>query len=420
MQWQKVTLTVLAGILILTGVGATGWAADNNEVPWVKPPPTIEQLTGGKVHTGEVINAQNVDLVRPYLLESFVRDVQDGWTFTIAPTTPSALLVPPSAVKATMENIGKATVDANGTVVTRDGKPWPGGFPAPYPKTAAEVLANSLYHVADQVHTLADEFWIDPQGHKYKDVKMEFDEFNLNGRTCNPPLHYVPGYNTELLRELAYDIAPYDVQGISILSIIYNDQTKLPDAWGYIPVLRRVQRFSSAQRYDSMDGSDFRVGDANAFSDPISFWNLKLIARKPMLYPLDPGYPRPKPGVGIPLVKGKYPAGMTMQLRDVYLIEARPKDPDHIYSKKIIETDSAMWGSSGDFYDRQGKLWIGFHAIYSPHKDPCGNDVAAAAYIFHNYQTGSVTLNATYEYMLDDPNLTVDDFTLRRISTLSR
>jgi hypothetical protein len=182
-----------------------------------------------------------------------------------------------------------------------------------------------------------------------------------------------------------------------------------------------VQRFSSAQRYDSVDGSDLRAGDLNGFSDPLAFWNYRLIARKPMLFPISPGYPHPEKGAAnLKFIKGKYLEGMKMEVRDVYIIETTPKDPNHIYSKKILEIDAGTYLSLGDFYDKQGKLWIAFEAVFTPDTSPCGAKARPLAYLFRNFQTGSVTCDTVWEWRQDDPKIAADKFTLHYISTQSR
>ena len=422
MKRGKLTLALLAITLAFAGVSGSGWGADNSgEVPWVKPPSPIEQLTGGKVHTGDTITAQNVDLGAPYLLDSFVSDVKDGATITIAPTDPTSQILAEPIIKATIANADKADIAADGTVKTKDGKAWIGGFPAEFPKTAIEVMANSTYQYLDQNDNTGDELWINPEGKAYKNVTGAVGEYYMNGRTCTAPLGAVPGYEDEFRRDLIYDVAPYDVKGIAVLTVEYVDQSKLPDAWGYIPVLRRVQRFSSAQRYDSVDGSDLRAGDLNGFSDPLAFWNYRLIARKPMLFPISPGYPHPEKGAAnLKFIKGKYLEGMKMEVRDVYIIETTPKDPSYIYSKKILEIDAGTYLSLGDFYDKQGKLWIAFEPFFTPYTCPCGGNAWPLAYIFRNFQTGSVTYNAVWQWGPDDPKTTIDKYTLHYISSQSR
>lgn len=420
MEHGKVSLVFLAIVTVaVTGVSKPCWAAAGT-VPWVKRPPTIEQLTGGKVHTGEKITAQNVNLVAPYLLQSFVRDVKNGASFTIAPYTPTTDILEGPRIKATIANAGKDKISANGTVTAKDGKPWTGGgFPVEFPKNGLEVMVNQIYQYADQGDNRGDELWINPAGETYKVVNNLVGEFNMNGRSCVKPFGIVPGHEGEIRRDLIYDLAPYDVRGIAVLTIEYVDQSKLPNSWGYIPVLRRVQRFSSKQRYDSVDGSDLRAGDLNGFSDPLSLWSFKILARKPMLFPMSPGYPQARAGVHPKLVKGKYAPNMKMEVRDVYLIKAVPK-VDYIYSKKILEVDAGTYLSLGDFYDKQGKLWIAFEPFFEPTTDPCGPEARALAYIFRNFQTGSVTFIWITGWRFNDPAVHLDEFTLRYISTRGR
>jgi hypothetical protein len=296
-------------------------------------------------------------------------------------------------IRATKENLGRAQIGTDGTVLMADGKAWVGGFPAPEPKTGLEVMTNWRFKVADSDANDGKGYWINPEGETYKNPIVAFRVLNMTGRVCQEPKPYISGYEDQLTRELLLFQNPYDLKGVSVMSIIYVDQSKLPDSWGYVPVLRRVQRFSSGQRYDSVDGSDVRAGDANSFSDPLGLWEFKLIDRKPMLSVVTGGDEQAGAvpmNQTVPLLLGKYPQGARLELRDTYVVEAIPKDPSHIYSKKILFIDAATWQSwAGQFYDRQGAMWTAPSFWFRRRETECGNYAALTLVLFRNYQTGS-------------------------------
>ncbi len=411
-----------AAVAVAVLVSAIGAFAAEDEVFWVRRSPPIEQLTGGKIKTGDTVTAENVDLVKDLLSESMYRNIKDGGVLKINPTTPTTKLMLPSLLKATIENRGKAKVAPNGTVTTQDGGPWIGGFPVPEPKTAIEVMATRQYYQQDQQLDEFDNNWVNPKGDVYKKIIGQVAVAYMNGRVCEKPVPFVPGSEHELRRELIHDLDPYDVRGLSVLTVIYVDQDKLPDAWGYVPVLRRVQRFSSGQRYDSLDGSDLRAGDIGAFSDPLGTWDFTLIGRKPMLSTITVDSPLPKPREDIALIKGKYPRDATAEVRDTYVIEAKPKDPSHIYSRKMLYIDAGTWYAVGDFYDKQGNLWIGWHTHFMRGESPCGNYPRPTLFRLYNYQTGSGSFYNLYRFdQSPGPDvLPLDTFTLKWISTQTR
>lgn len=406
-------------IATLTMLGRSG--AVGQEVPWVKAVPTIEELSGGKIKNGGQVNAENVEAVKDLLSESNYRNIKDGAVLKVNPTTASAQMIVPPLVQATLDNQGKASIGADGTVTSQGGAPWIGGFPVLQPQTALEVMANRLYGDHDEVIDEYDNYWVNPAGETYKVIIGQVSQYYIDGRVCVDPKPIVEGFPGELARTLIHDLDPYDVKGLSVLSVLYVDQSKLPDSWGYIPVLRRVQRFSSAQRYDSADGSDLRSGDLGAFSDPLGLWDFTLIGRKPMLTNIATENPIPKKGKDIELIKGKYPRDAVAEVRDTWVIEAKPKDTSHIYSRKILYVDAGTYYSVGDFFDRQNNLWLGWHTLYVRDECPCGNFLRATLFRLYNYQTGSGSFYNLYRFDFNQPKvLSIKDFTLKKISSRGR
>ena len=61
--------------------------------------------------------------------------------------------------------------------------------------------------------------------------------------------------------------APFDARGIMLMSYRYKSadrpvaEAKNDDTWVYVPTLRRVRRISTAQRTDSISGTDFTFDD---------------------------------------------------------------------------------------------------------------------------------------------------------------
>ncbi len=406
--------------------GLSDAAGDHTGVWWARTPPSIEEVSGGKLHVGDKITKDNVDLVKHHMPEAFYLDTKDGAVWEIAPSTPGEKLIPPDLVKTTIENEGKAIVKENGTVLTQGGRPWIGGFPVPEPKTGIEVMANRQFKTADGHADQGKLEWVNPQGVTYKETIVNVRAINTTARVCQDPKPVLPGFEDQIARELLVFTDPYDVKGLSVLTVIYVDQNHLPDAWGYVPVLRRVQRFSSGQRYDSIDGSDLRAGDIDTFSDPLGMWDFNLTDRAFMFSVLTGGdkqagaRPQYK---DMSLIKGRYPADARVELRDTYLVEARPKDTSHIYSKKLLFIDAATyWSWLGQFYDRQGKLWYQFSLWFRRLENDCGNFPSLTWVPIINYQTGSATL-ALIPFYYRNPTkdlMNADMFSLKFIMSQGR
>ncbi|MCZ6463693.1 MAG: DUF1329 domain-containing protein, partial [Proteobacteria bacterium] len=76
-------------------------------------------------------------------------------------------------------------------------------------------------------------------------------------------------------RKFAFGVevdAPFDARGIMLMTYRYKSSdkpradSKNDDTWVYVPTLRRVRRISSAQRTDSVSGTDFTFDDLRSFN----------------------------------------------------------------------------------------------------------------------------------------------------------
>src|SRR6185437_3657306 len=92
---------------------------------------SIEAYTKGKLKPGDVLNADNVDIVKDLLDEVAYWQVKhDGRTIDlIATETDVTRLCATPYLEATLRNKGVHKIGADGNVWTKDGKPWIGGNP---------------------------------------------------------------------------------------------------------------------------------------------------------------------------------------------------------------------------------------------------------------------------------------------------
>lgn len=105
---------------------------------------SIEGYTKGKIKTGDIIDANNVqyvkDLLEPVRYEQILKQ---GRKLKVGKTTNEIMRLSPwEYIEATLKNNGKAGFDARGNVVNKaDGQPWIGGNPFPDPKNGLELFA---------------------------------------------------------------------------------------------------------------------------------------------------------------------------------------------------------------------------------------------------------------------------------------
>ena len=195
-------------------------------------------------------------------------------------------------------------------------------------------------------------------GKEYKRFIINLTQRRMTSRTTVPPIGSQKGYENELYRTNTLFMSPYDANGVVSLNIIYRDQAKLPEAYIYVPALRRVKRLSANQRADAILGTDLTNGDVDTFSDPLGMWDFKLLATKKLLSTQSNAVSaKGMLDKSLTLLAGYYPNPYSVaELRDTHIIEAIPRY-NTIYSKKILYIDAVTYRpTTAEFYDRQGQL----------------------------------------------------------------
>lgn len=352
------------GFLKTTGA-ATGFAllggGLDGFIPGPRPAqgqeiPTIEGLTRGQLKVGSTVTKDNVELVKNLLSPGSYEKVKMGMLMPIrATTTDPTLLLEPDWLEATERNRGQAVLDKNGQLVTKEGKPWIGGFPFLQPKSGLELMWNTV-----RGPTNADDYkYYSPgslikQGKVYRTFETFYGAISMTGRTVRDPKPNYPGHENELYRQIIIYQKPFDFKGAGFLTVRPYDQTKLEAIYGYIPALRRVLRLSTKQRWESPVGDDWFNSDYNYHNDPVLSWNWRIVETRPML------------GVHVteyadlaPLDAGRFARGLWELRPEVYVLEGVPKDPASPYSKKVLYVDKVLLSRvlCGDWYDKQGRLW---------------------------------------------------------------
>jgi hypothetical protein len=160
-------------------------------------------------------------------------------------------------------------------------------------------------------------------------------------------------------------VEPFDARGIMILSYRYKsadgplDDARNDDTWVYLPDLRRVRRISTAQRTDSVQGTDYTADDLRSFSGIPPQYSWECLGERKILGPMNTKY------LGYPYSEdynyGPYGfsfANDRWELRDTFLIRFDPKNDDHPYHHKDMYVDKNTYEPLYSFaYDRRKELW---------------------------------------------------------------
>jgi len=352
-----------------------------------------------QVPVGTQIDAGNVEQYKSMLPTGTYVNVKAGEVLKVIPTTPLDQLVDPKWLELTEANRGKAKMlDEAGTWGLADGSFWPGGYPFPGTDDPREIMANFQYHLTpDDIDTIpagghmGGFSLVNGEGKEYKRFIINLTQRRMTGRVWVPPLGAEPGYENELYRTNTLFFEPYDSKGVISMNVIYRDQAALPDAYVYVPVLRRVRRLSSSQRADAIQGSDLTAGDVDTFADPLGMWDFKLLGTETLLVNQN-GSPSSASMLdkSVQLVANYYPSPYAaVEFRQVHIIEATPRYST-IYSKKVLYVDSQTYRPAvGEFYDRQGQLLKTYEMNWSVREDfaPAPNWI-----VIKNQQTGNASV----------------------------
>ena len=181
-------------------------------------------------------------------------------------------------------------------------------------------------------------------------------------------------------------LAPFDARGIILLQYRYKasdgplDQARNDDTWVYVPDLRRTRRISTAQRTDSVQGTDFTFDDLRSFSGIPPQYSWECLGEMDIIAPMN------TTSLAYPYTEDQYnfgPYGFSFandrwELRKAWVLRFDPKNDDHPYHHKDLYIDKETTIPLYSFaYDRKQELWkiIWHNSRYS--EDWNGNDPKA-------------------------------------------
>jgi len=237
------------------------------------------------VSPGDVITAANRERVRGLIPDEIYRLVVESYAdlhMTIVPTEDYP--VHPKYVEATVKYACQAGLDEHGQIVN-----YTAGQPFPYSKWAVEATGHACDLTPEDpqfalklawnvnYRWLGGEISMPHWGQSYWRAKGDNTwrvaqgvyrrtYFSHRADLLPDTTSLEPGTDVEWA-EYTEMVAPFDVRGTAFLIYRYrNSREKPDDAWTYVPTLRRVRRVSTAEKADSIQGSDFTLEDFMLFS----------------------------------------------------------------------------------------------------------------------------------------------------------
>ena len=326
--------------------------------------------------SGMVINQSNVEQFKEILDESMYQFIKDGWT-EMKVTDTVAYELNSSYIEATKANLNKVTLGAQtgniqGFVA---GRPFPAEPNADDPRAGEKLAWNYKYG-----YNWGDSAAIYPFYWKFRDLnsakvertlKFNFHFLNLKHRVNDTPKPDLPKNPGNLFRAIYVQVLePFDVKNTQLLIHRYEDDLKQDNAWLYLGFQRRVRRLSTGQITDSFLGSDLMIEDFEGYNGRISDMTWTYKGTKNILLPFYKHNDQKltedhKMSDGYKFVayggKGGCFPQIDWQLRKVYILEAKPVDPNHPISKRVHYVDAETFTLPRTIiYDRKGDLWKTF------------------------------------------------------------
>jgi hypothetical protein len=199
----------------------------------------------------------------------------------------------------------------------------------------------------------------------------EFTRYNMKGRLNGPS---VEGNGKERSRQLLFFKEPAEMKGLGTFTSLY-DSAQVPDAWVYIPAVRRVRRLSGGAWMDPVGSSDQLQDDLEIFNARPSWYkSYKLLGKRWVLAAANSKLPAWNPNgkafaERYPVLEQGEPHwnmnNDRFEPREVWVVEAVTPDI-HPYSKKVLYMDAKYPRIHyGEAFNRKGEFWkfLEFHSF---------------------------------------------------------
>ena len=397
--------------------------------------PTIEDLTDGKVKIGDLIDKNNVDLVKDYIGLGSYECIKKGMVMKMGNQLPPDQLHPKYFTEATERNVGKAVMDEYGTVYyEKMGTLWPGGLPFPEPKNGTEVAANVKFGQVwdDLYHNPVIVLLIDSEGKVYKTSVMEHRYTKCVSRLKVPPLGAVRGFEDMAWKRVIAMLHPFEIKGLGQYAVRFYDEVAHHDiGFTYLPAYKRTIRVSATTWQDNVAGGDTTSGDGQGLQEPYIYWDFKLIGPRYMLHPVPkstiPFFDEKKKHIHkeFPHDVGRKFPRLEWTIWPMYELEARPTIK-HIYGRKTFYVNAwPYWPSSSQFshvdsYDRQLKLWKAYISFRGNHRiyegEPYANEYGFSMY---DIQADHMS-HMWYPQRLNEAKFLPKNITMKTLQEISR
>lgn len=310
------------------------------------------------IHGGRKITALHVDQVKDFLHEAVYRIMKnpamqgaaDIW-FEIVPYRPYE--TSPGRIEATRRYAPQSRLDERESLV---GYGEVAGVPFPQPVSGIEMAWNFDSNTRGDSSRLRHRGTVvDCRTRHEREAETNRWELSWIGRYDVPPVPKIPdaGNKRGIARTFFQrHLAPPDFVDTSLLEVRYRDGRE-EDLWVYTAAFRRIRRYPTSQRTDTIDGTDMIYDDQDGWYTHPTRNVYKALGRADLLVSRhqDIGQLQRNEGQG-------FWNGLQRERVNHWAVEVVNKEKEYIYSKQIWYLDPETWQMNFKvMYNRRGELW---------------------------------------------------------------
>ncbi len=327
-----------------------------------------------KTWAGKKIDKSNIDQVAAFMPESYVGIYKnpkkwgapaEGFWFTIKPY--EFVSESDGFVAATKKYASTVKTNPDGTIanITEIA-----GRPYPTPKDGMQMAYNfELNNHGDTFKYRKYTPNINPKTKTERMADQEYIELYFINRTEVEPMPALPknpkGYRRGMFLHM---YLPAEFLNTRMYTLRYIDYSKDDDSYLWYSQFRRIRRMSTAQRTDSIDGSDLIYDDEYLWDGQLTRNNYTFKGKKDILCDRNGGLKGTTRESGQAVLNG-----YTFERCNTLVLDVINKDPNYLYGKRVWyldpETYLILWT---EIYDQQGRFWKCFFNSTAPIKSEVG------------------------------------------------
>jgi hypothetical protein len=327
-----------------------------------------------KTWAGKKITTENVDQVKDFLHEGIYKAMKEPenfgakslW-FTVVPYRPYNLSK--GMIEATQKYAPESKLIDEDSLA---GYGEVAGIPFPQPKTGTEMAWNFDGNTKGDSHEEdAYGFVANCRTGQERTAGMVRWELYWAGRVDMEPKPKIPDKQNP--RGIAKSFfhrhtAPADFVDTSFLELKWQDPKREEAVWVYTVMFRRIRRYSTSQRTDSVDGTDMVYDDMDGWYTHVTRNTYAYKGRADLLVA------RHQDAGKLERVKGQaFWNGVQRERANHWIVEVKSKQKGYLYSKQIWYLDPETWQMNFKaIYNRKGEFWKMQELFYDEHPTAIG------------------------------------------------